>query len=65
MTRLRLSRSAVECFLDFGDQIFGTGVQERQVQVKFAWEVLVQNGLAHPCPFGDIVHGRTVVALVL
>ena len=37
-------------------------VEQREVEVELAREVLVENRFRHPGPVGDLVHGRGVVA---
>ena len=43
-------------------ELAGVLVQQGEVEVELAREVLVQNGFGHPGPLGDLVHGRGVVA---
>ena len=40
----------------------GVLVEQGEVEVELAGEVLVQNGLGDPGPLGDVVHGGRVVA---
>ena len=39
-----------------------TLVEQREVELKLAWKVLVQNGFGDPRPVSDVIHGRCVVA---
>ncbi|GAA1352109.1 hypothetical protein GCM10009612_10090 [Streptomyces beijiangensis] len=38
-------------------------VEQGQIQIQLAREVLVEHGLAHAGPFGDVVHRSRVVTL--
>lgn len=38
-------------------------VEQGDVEIELAWEVLVEDRLAHPCSLGDVVHRCGVVAL--
>jgi hypothetical protein len=48
---------------DTGDKAVDVTLQNRYIQFEFAWEMLVQDRLAHACAFGDLVHTRRVVAV--
>ncbi|SQD99618.1 hypothetical protein FMEAI12_5500011 [Parafrankia sp. Ea1.12] len=45
------------------DQLLGVLVEQREIEVELAGEVLVEHRLAHPGPLGDLVHRGRVVAL--
>ena len=46
-----------------GDDRVAGGVEQREVEVELAGEVLVEHRLGDPGPLGDVVHRRGVVAL--
>ena len=45
------------------DQRVGARVEQREVEIELAGEVLVEHRLADPGPVGDLVHRGGVVAL--
>ena len=49
--------------MDAGQQLLDAGVDQRQVEVELAGEVLVQDRLADGRAVGDVVHGRRVEPL--
>src|SRR5690606_352672 len=44
------------------DEILARLLEQRQVEVELAGEVLVEHRLAHPGTIRDLVHGRGVIA---
>jgi hypothetical protein len=36
-------------------------VEQGEVELELAGEVLVEDGFGHACPFGDVIHGGGVV----
>jgi len=45
------------------DKGLGARVQQSQIELKLAGEMLVENRFAHSCPLGDVVHRGGVIAL--
>jgi hypothetical protein len=52
-----------QCIPNRRDQCVGVSVDQRQVQLELAREMLVQHGFRYAGPFGDVVHRGTVVPL--
>jgi hypothetical protein len=61
-TRCLFLRGGRERRPDQVRQLAGVLVEQREIQLELAREVLVQNGFGDPCTVGDVVHGSRVVA---
>jgi hypothetical protein len=60
---LLVVRGRLQRVADPGHQLVYALVEQGQIQVELAGEVLVQHGLADAGPLGDLVHGGGVVSL--
>ena len=53
----------LQCGGAVGDHRVAGGLEQREVELELAREVLVEHRLGHPGALGDVVHRRRVVAL--
>ncbi len=50
--------------MDVAQQLTRVQVEDREVEIELAGEVLVEHGFADPGAVGDLVHRRRVVAVL-